>query len=868
MFVPNQSNNQLNERPNSFRINTESSLTNWGYEFADRCEAFLKDDTILRPKQRVVHEDIIADLRRGETGGHVRRPTGSGKTFNQAALALAANLDPNSGKFLWDKPVLYLTPRCFLANDVFTKTFCEAFAIPKAYVGVYHSKIDSKERKTSLSKPILITTPQSWMALLDKRTISIDQRPLVLLDEVHLLRGTITKPRIRQAREDNIVLGWTATDRFVTGETVGDVLFDGKPAIHVTTFKEAVEGGELCAVKNFILETGLTSGLKLRSKRSSQHDYSAFERTLISNLAGRDEMALDVFFNYVDQKTDIKFRNLSTVFFCNGIKHADEIASKINRSVGRDNFAKTVSGETSWKELSKHLEDFRRGKIRVLTCADLLIHGLDAPRAQLCIMLRPTRSPIIAEQTGGRIMRLNPECSNKMAYVVTLIDRDVFELKVFGHCAGAMELYSPMIDVYGSPEVEEITAAINYQFSPENQNRKLIDSESELNEFLEKRVKKQEEHERKNTELKVNHFCKPQTLAKKLGIKENYAIELHALLGEISQSLEEDVSFVETTFYGKKVRIPRDLIREFSGNSGIYVIHRSAVDLLDDQLQIRISKRASNKKPAGWKMLESLEDEKNIPNFEDNARELSLALEQLRNFPFEPPTNFQFYGLLVPSDKIGDFLFRRRRVICVDEEWFDKLSTHISQASNIEGKFSKSSTVDSNLPSHVNTDISWKKEEFKNYYSQLCKPTIDRYMEHFPEEDYVSKVQNIQLKLVLLINSQLPTRSSLSDLSEEERAKITYQLANVLWYESHEIELPKTKELFSMNEEQLLSLIDGLFITDNFDRLRSQLWFTNPVGFEILEQYFLFNLKKELIASNLLMSEEEVDLQISKIKLF
>jgi DNA repair protein RadD len=89
--------------------------------------------------------------------------------------------------------------------------------------------------------------------------------------------------------------------------------------------------------------------------------------------------------------------------FCTGVKHAHHVA-EVLRQHGVT--AECVTGETPKKERKKLLDDFRAGRLRALTNANVLTTGFDYPDIDLVVMLRPTMSASLYIQMAGRGMRV------------------------------------------------------------------------------------------------------------------------------------------------------------------------------------------------------------------------------------------------------------------------------------------------------------------------------------------------------------------------------------------------------------------------------------------------------------------------------
>jgi DNA repair protein RadD len=91
------------------------------------------------------------------------------------------------------------------------------------------------------------------------------------------------------------------------------------------------------------------------------------------------------------------------LFFCAGVQHAQHIADALNQ---QGVSAECVTGETPKKERERMIGDFKAGRLRSLTNANVLTTGFDYPDIDLIAMLRPTMSASLYVQMAGRGMRV------------------------------------------------------------------------------------------------------------------------------------------------------------------------------------------------------------------------------------------------------------------------------------------------------------------------------------------------------------------------------------------------------------------------------------------------------------------------------
>ena len=111
--------------------------------------------------------------------------------------------------------------------------------------------------------------------------------------------------------------------------------------------------------------------------------------------------------NYSVVREVIKFGadRKSWLFFCAGVHHAQHVRDVLHE-FGIN--AACVTGDTPKTERAQILADYKAGRIRALTNANVLTTGFDAPCIDLIAMLRPTMSPSLYVQMAGRGLRIAP----------------------------------------------------------------------------------------------------------------------------------------------------------------------------------------------------------------------------------------------------------------------------------------------------------------------------------------------------------------------------------------------------------------------------------------------------------------------------
>jgi len=260
---------------------------------------------------------------------------------------------------------------------------------PGAPMGIYSASL----KRRDLGEPITFAGIQS----ISKKADQIGHVDLIIIDEAHLVshkdeggyRDLLTE--LSKINPSLRVIGLTATPY-----RLGHGLITDKPAI----FDELIES---VSIEQLIYKGFLST---LRSKvTKSKLDISQVKKRGGEYIEAELQAAVDT--NEQNESVVREVINLAGerkawLFFCTGVNHAHHIAQVL-----RDNgiAADCVTGDTPHKERQQMLEDFKNGKLRALTNANVLTTGFDYPDIDLIAMLRPTMSPGLYVQMAGRGLR-------------------------------------------------------------------------------------------------------------------------------------------------------------------------------------------------------------------------------------------------------------------------------------------------------------------------------------------------------------------------------------------------------------------------------------------------------------------------------
>ena len=331
-------------------------------------------------QQRTI--DQLYDWFRAGNNGHpcLVLPTGSGKSHIVAALCKDALQN-------WpDTRVLMLTHVKELIEQNAEKMRQHW---PNAPMGIYSSALRSRR----LGEPITFAGIQSVRT----RAAEIGHIDIIIIDECHLVSHkaeggyrdlidalTTINPHIR-------VVGLTATPYRLGHGLITDDTGLFSYLINPVTIEELIAKRHLAPLRSKVTNLALsTDGVHKRGGEFIESELQKSVDTIYQNMSA------------VNETIRLAEDRKSWLFFCVGVNHAYNIRDELRQN---GISAETITGKTPKKEREQHIEDFKAGRIKALTNANVLTTGFDHPDLDLIVMLRPTMSPSLYVQMAGRGMR-------------------------------------------------------------------------------------------------------------------------------------------------------------------------------------------------------------------------------------------------------------------------------------------------------------------------------------------------------------------------------------------------------------------------------------------------------------------------------
>ncbi|MEU3760873.1 DEAD/DEAH box helicase [Streptomyces albogriseolus] len=179
-------------------------------------------------------------------------------------------------------------------------------------------------------------------------------------------------------------------------------------------YRDLQEWGMLAQVEHRTLTGGrieLTRDERTHAERMAMLSRAAEQRLADDHARSR---------RIVDEVANLP-TNWPTLLFATSVDHAKYLAAMLN---DRGIRAAAVDSTTSAQDRRRRIEDFRAGRIRVLTNYGVLTQGFDAPATRVVVVARPVYSTNVYQQMIGRGLR-GPKNGGKQTCLILNVDDNI-----------------------------------------------------------------------------------------------------------------------------------------------------------------------------------------------------------------------------------------------------------------------------------------------------------------------------------------------------------------------------------------------------------------------------------------------------------
>lgn len=555
--------------------------------------------TIEFPHQVEAHQAVVQDLAK------MRQPddfwslmvmaTGSGKSFTAGKEIKAFNTPAGARSPVWDQPVVVVTSRVALTNQL-KESFVSLAGIDPSKVGIYST---ASKARSHLEKPVLIVPYPTFLSLSRSKVITPESRPLLILDEAHGAIGANVAKEIRDHWVGkSYVQCWTATDK-LPNKTVAQVLFDSRTpqgvddATYRLTLKQAAERGIVAPIKSMVLETEFTPGVK----PNLAGNFSEKDIAKIVGQKGRMEALIRLCHDDYADKFGVNFSGMRTVIFTPQVQHAEDVAREFNRIYG-PGYAVVVSGDTKPREMDLKQPDsivsrFTRGNRalgdpKIIINAKYIEEGADIPAAELIVEEVPTFSERVATQRVGRGARKWSGNPGKTTYSVVMLDKGQTGAALIGEMEGWELKPKEFVFPVATPSAKSgPPLPPGYPDIPVH----VVADVREIAEFGRRRLDEAGDTQRP----KPSGFWSSEELGQSIKLAKPRVDDEQSVARRIMKSLRDQLELGPLARY-RNVSVPREAIVEYDSPGGTaYAIRQEEGTAIIDELT-----REREKPPAFW----------------------------------------------------------------------------------------------------------------------------------------------------------------------------------------------------------------------------------------------------------------------------
>jgi superfamily II DNA or RNA helicase len=295
----------------------------------------------------------------------IQMPTGAGKT---AVVSEICSLIQKNKKTAW-----FMVPRTELLQQ--GSSHLSAWKVPHGVI--------APGKNESRAYSVHVVSKDTLIRRYDK----IKNHPdVIFIDECHIALDR--QIEIANNFPNAKIIGMSATPERLDGRGLDELYQDLIPGPSIPWL---MEHGYLSGLRYFAPKI---EGLENLHKKGTDVDADELDELLTKRQIYGD--AIKYYQKYAEGKP--------ALVFCRNVKSAYETAEKFS-AAGYKFFC--IEGKMKDSERRRLLQALRKGEIDGLTNCEIATYGLDIPRVEVGICLRPTMSRALYFQMVGRILRVS-----------------------------------------------------------------------------------------------------------------------------------------------------------------------------------------------------------------------------------------------------------------------------------------------------------------------------------------------------------------------------------------------------------------------------------------------------------------------------
>lgn len=249
--------------------------------------------------------------------------------------------------------------------------------------------------KKEFHQPVIVSSIQSARQPETLKQLQRQNFDLLVYDEAHHASSDSSRSVLEALGfgkgTKKLLCGFTATPMRSDGNGLGE---DFDKIVYSKPIKSMIEDGYLCLPVGIKIATDLDlSNIDL----DKSGDYKTASLTDVMDTREINELVVKTY--------QEKAQGRKTICFCVSIAHAEHLAQIFQNNGIK---AESVSGNMPLSERNEILQQFKDGKIEVITNCQILTEGFDCPDVDCVIIARPTQSQGLYIQMAGRGLRLYP----------------------------------------------------------------------------------------------------------------------------------------------------------------------------------------------------------------------------------------------------------------------------------------------------------------------------------------------------------------------------------------------------------------------------------------------------------------------------